>query len=93
MNDAKTIIAKVCERTGVSREEMLGDRRFDPVVRARHRAMYALRKSPTAAPQAGQAPGNDYTRSLPTIAAMFGRHHTTVLTGIRAHAKRMEAAE
>lgn len=66
----KDIIRVVCREIGVSRAEMLADRRQKSIVNARH-IVFWLAKTLTA-------------RSLPEIGRLAGnRDHTTVLHGIR----------
>lgn len=66
----KMIIAQVCERRGVSVEEVLGRSRFKRICSARKEAYVRLREE---------------NLSYPTIGKMFGRDHTTVIDGVKRH--------
>lgn len=70
------ILDLVAERTGVTRETMLGDDRADDVSKARQLAMYLTRVL--------------LSWSLPKIGREFKRHHSTVLYSIRKHDGQME---
>jgi chromosomal replication initiation ATPase DnaA len=60
---------------GLTFEEMISLRRDRHIVRARHHAMWKMKKNTD--------------RSLPQIGRILGdRDHTTVLHGVRAHEKR-----
>lgn len=76
----RSILRHVAEETGVSAAELIGQGRKASIVRARQYAMYRMRQ--------------ETRQSLPQIGAFLGgRDHTTVLHGVRAHAKRMAEAE
>ena len=73
---ARQIISEVAQKHDLSVEGLLERRRYPGLVRARWEAMWRLR--------------DETTLSLPEIAQRLGlADHTTVLYGIRAHAKRM----
>lgn len=76
---ASDIEKAVAEMHGLSLAEMKGPTRARHVVHARHHAMWELRE------QTGL--------SLPSIARRLGRKdHTTVIHGVREHARRMAEA-
>ncbi|NLT36058.1 MAG: chromosomal replication initiator protein DnaA [Gaiellales bacterium] len=63
------IISVVCQATGISHAEVVGDKRSRPIVHARHLAMYLARELTDV--------------SLPQIGERFGgRDHTTVLHAV-----------
>lgn len=69
------LLRKVERETGITVNEIKGKRRTRGIAFARHEAMYLLRANTSMSlPQIGKALG--------------GRHHTTVLHGIREHCKR-----
>lgn len=73
------VIDQVCAKHSLTRAELLSSRRSRPLVIARHEAMYRMSK--------------ETTMSLPAIGRrMGGKDHSTVLSGIRRHKQRMEAA-
>jgi hypothetical protein len=75
----KGIILEVAYKHGIPLPVLLGRRRKKWIVAARHEAFYRL--------------SEETTFSLPRIGqVMGGFDHTTVLHGISAHKKRMEAA-
>lgn len=70
------IISVVCNTTGVSHTEVVGDKRSRPIVHARHLAMYLARELTDV--------------SLPQIGDRFGgRDHTTVLHAVDKVSKLM----
>lgn len=71
-------IAAVCERNELSIDQAMGRRKHRELAYARFEAWAALR-------------ADGY--SLSTIAKRAGRHHTTVLQGLRRWAKMQRAAE
>lgn len=76
----KTVVHEVCEKHGISLQEIISRRRAKDIVAARQEAFFRLYK--------------ETAMSLPKIGyRMGGRHHATVLHGVRAHKKRMAAAE
>lgn len=67
--EPRRIAARVAARHGLTLDDLAGRRRDARHVSARQEAMFVLRQA---------------TRlSLPAIGAIFGRHHTTVLAGLR----------
>ena len=71
----RTIVREVAQKHGLSPLDLSGPRRLAPVVVARQEAMWRMRRE---------------TRlSFPQIGRIVGRDHSTVIYGIRAHAKRM----
>ena len=72
------IIDETCQRHGISRALLVGQRRQRPLVLARHEAMYrCVMETPATYPEIGRAFG--------------GRDHTTVIHAKRAHEARMAA--
>jgi hypothetical protein len=62
---------------GVSRDDILGDRRFKPIAHARQHAMWLL---------------SDWGYGLAEIGRKLGRDHSTVFHGVAAHEARRRAA-
>ena len=76
----KRILYEVARKHRVFVAELLSRQKSNPLVAARHEAMYRM-KTETA-------------MSMPAIGRrMGGRDHTTVLHGVRRHKERMEAAQ
>jgi hypothetical protein len=76
----KQIARQVAAKHKVSVKDLVSPRRDRPSVLARHEAFWRCKK--------------ETTMSLPLIGRRFGgRDHTTVLHGIKAHARRMLEAE
>lgn len=74
----KRILEEVCEKYGISRVDILSDRRSQKYVIARHEAMYRMR--------------HETTMSYPAIGRRLGgKDHTSVMHGIKRHMHRMEA--
>ena len=73
------ILHDVAQASGISVDAILGYQRLVPIVRARHAAMYAIKK--------------ELNLSLPRIGTIFHRDHTSVLHGIRRHAERLISGE
>lgn len=69
----------VAAEFGITVEQMRGDYRSTPFVRARHVGMYLAQRVTL--------------RSLPAIGRVFRKDHTTVLNAIRKMARRLEANE
>lgn len=77
---AKSIIAETCLKHGVSREDIMADRRQAKIVRARFEAMWRLKKeTPWSYPRIGKFMGD--------------RDHTTVLNACRKHEWRLSSGE
>jgi len=75
---AKFIIHQVAAQHGLQPDDLTGQARFGPLVKARQEAMYRLSKETRlSSSQIGKALG--------------GRDHTTVLYGIARHAERIAA--
>lgn len=75
----RQIVREVCEKHGVSLTEIVGNRRAKDIVAARHEAFWRLSR--------------ETLMSLPRIGyRMGGKHHTTVLHGIRKHELKMTQA-
>lgn len=72
-------VLAVCQRRGVTLEELCGRGRSRAVVQARHEAWLALREDP------------ERCFSLPEIGRLFGVDHTTVLAGLRKARERVES--
>ena len=72
------IIAKVALEHGVSAAELLSDTRWQKVAHARQHAFAAVRGMPRKP-------------SYPQIGRWFGRDHSTVVHGVRAHEARRSA--
>ena len=70
------LLDEVCRRRGVVREELCGRARTCSVSRARQELWWLIRNQP------------DLHYSLPEIASLFRRDHTTVCHGIQAHQQR-----
>lgn len=69
------IIRQVCDKHGVAKKDIIGPSRVPQVVRARYEAMYRIR--------------HELALSLARVGrALGGRDHTTVLHGVREHARR-----
>lgn len=73
------LVDEVCRRRGVVREELCGRARSSSVARARQELWWLIRNQP------------DRHYSLPEIASLFRRDHTTVRHGIQAHQRRAAA--
>jgi chromosomal replication initiator protein len=77
MPEIPDLIAAAAALEGGTASDVLGPDRHRRAVRPRHAAMWlAFKVTPD---------------SLPAIGRAFGRHHTTVLYGIRAHERRLAA--
>jgi chromosomal replication initiation ATPase DnaA len=70
------LVDDVCRRRGVVREELCGRARTSSVCRARQELWWLIRNQP------------DRHYSLPEIASLFHRNHSTVWQGIQAHLRR-----
>jgi hypothetical protein len=78
------MVAQIARCAGLTAEDLTGPGQTRTVARTRQLAMYELRELRDR---------NDRRISYPQIAAWFGRDHTTVITGIRAHVRRAGIAE
>ncbi len=70
----REIVAEAARDAGLRVDDLTGESRTAPIVDARQQYMYRAAKLTT--------------RSLPQIGAFINRHHSTVIHGIRAYAKR-----
>lgn len=79
----KEVIAETADRHGLSYRDLIGNGLARRVTEPRQEAMWRARcvTMPCGRPR----------WSLPQIAAAFKRDHSTVLHGVRAHAKRVGA--
>ena len=78
--DLDAIAVDVAARRGVPLAELCGPGRTQSVVRARHEVWWRIRHHP------------ERYLSLPEIARLFNRDHTTIKAGIEAHAQRLAVA-
>ncbi len=77
----REILQRCADNHGVTLADIVGDRRFKPIVHARQEAMYRLRDLRTHE--------GAHRFSLPRIGQLLGgRDHTTVLHGLKAHEAR-----
>ena len=74
--DLVGLLDDICRTRGVTREEVCGRKRTKNVARARQELWSRLRRDP----------GMSYGE----IARLFGRNHTTVMTGVRAFLRERE---
>ena len=77
---SQEIIRETAIKHGLEVEDITGPRRRQALVIARHEAMYRIHQERK-------------NMSLPMIGRLFHRDHTTVLSGIRAHARRAAMIE
>lgn len=77
------IIRDTAKRHGLFAAELTGPARNRQTSRARHEAMWLAYEA--------RRPDGSRLYTLPFIGRRFGRDHTSVLYGIRKHAKRLEA--
>jgi chromosomal replication initiation ATPase DnaA len=75
--DLLDLVEKVAAYRGVLVDQLCGTARTLSVSRARQEAWWHIRHHP------------ERSYSLFEIASLFGRHHTTILAGIEAHARRL----
>lgn len=78
VRDLLDLVAHVAARRGVPLDQLCGLDRTQSVSRARQETWWLLRHHP------------DRSYSFEEIARIFGRHHTTVMAGVAAHARRLE---
>lgn len=69
------ILSEVADRHGLTVSQLLGKRQDHAIAHPRQEAWWELRRRTTL--------------SLPQIGRKFGRCHTTIWSGVRAHAARM----
>jgi chromosomal replication initiation ATPase DnaA len=81
---ARDIVREVAEGNGLTVDDLTGPSRLRYVCYARHEAMWLIRQV--------KASDGKPRFSMPFIGSLLGgRDHTTVLHGIREHAKRLAA--
>ena len=81
----RSIVYDVAKRHGITPEDIVGHDRSHRFTHPRQEAMWLMREV--------RLSDGRQRWSLPRIAAHLGnRDHTTVLHGVRAHQKRLEAA-
>ena len=68
------VLAVVCAQHGLTKADLIGRSRCLPINRARQEAYYELRA---------------IGLSLPRIGQILHRDHTTIMSGIRAHKRRI----
>lgn len=71
----RALVAEVAAQHGIGPRDILGEDRRRSIAHPRQEAMYRAR--------------HELQQSLPQIGAFFNRDHTTVLHGVREHAKRL----
>ena len=69
--DLLGLLDSICSRRGVSREELCGRGRTQPVARARHELWWSLRHHP------------QHHFTYQEIGRIFGRNHSSILHGVR----------
>lgn len=79
----RAILDEVCAKHRLPVREVTGERRHIPLVRARQEFMWRCRQVKSL--------DGGYRFTLPQIGRFLAVDHTTVLHGVRAHAKRMAA--
>lgn len=75
--DLLALVQEIAMRRGVLVDHVCGSSRTSNVSRARQEAWWHMRHHP------------ERYYSLIDIARLFGRHHTTVMAGVAAHARRL----
>jgi chromosomal replication initiation ATPase DnaA len=78
LRDLLQLVEEVARRRGVLVEQLCGTERTLSISRARQEAWWRLRHHP------------ERYYSFFEIARLFGRHHTTIMAGVTAHAHRLE---
>lgn len=78
LRDLLQLVEEVAKRRGVLVEHLCGMERTLSISRARQEAWWHLRHHP------------ERSYSFFEIARLFGRHHTTIMAGVSAHAYRLE---
>lgn len=81
----RSILEDVCAKHRLSVREVTGESRYIHLVRARQNFMWLCR-------QVKNSDGS-CRYSLPQIGNFLGMDHTTILHGVRAHEKRLQAAQ
>lgn len=75
LRDLLGLVDEVCRQRRVTRDELCGRARTKAISAARKELWWRLRHHP------------DMSFSFQEIGRLFGRHHATVIQGIRAHAR------
>lgn len=75
--DLLEIVEQVAARRGVLVRQLCGAARTLSVSHARHEGWWRMRHHP------------ERSYSLFEIGRLFGRHHTTIMAGLEAHARRL----
>lgn len=75
----KVVVNEVCDKYGVSQEDLCGDRRGVYLVRARHEAYFRIRM--------------ETGLSFPDIGNRLHRDHTSIQYGVRKHIERVGSGE
>lgn len=75
LSPMRRIVMEVAMESGVSVHDILGKSHEREISKARHKAMFRVRR--------------ETGRSYPAIGRFFNRHHSTVIDGERAHIKRI----
>jgi hypothetical protein len=68
---ARQIQMEVAAKHGISRDSMMRSSNVAPIVAARNEAMFRCR--------------TELAMTFPAIARIFGKHHTSVIHGVRSH--------
>jgi len=76
VRDLLTLVDEVCNRRGVTRDEVCGRARSKAVSYARQEVWWRIRYHP------------ERNYSYPEIARLFDRDHSTIIAGICAHERR-----
>jgi chromosomal replication initiation ATPase DnaA len=77
--DLLVVVRDVCRQHGATLEEICGTLRSPNIVLARHEAWWRVRHHP----------GRHYSNA--DVSRIFGKAHSTVVEGVRAHARRLAA--
>ncbi|MEM6384360.1 MAG: helix-turn-helix domain-containing protein [Pseudomonadota bacterium] len=72
------VLRQAASALDVSQNDILSSRRSTSCIEARHLAMYLMKASTTL--------------SYPEIGTVFGRDHTTILSGVQRHEERMRSS-
>lgn len=77
LRDLLDLVDEVCRHRRVTRDDLCGRARTKAIAAARNEVWWRLRHHP------------DLALSLNEIGRLFGRHHASVIHGIRAHQRRL----
>lgn len=80
----RDVVVQVADRHQLDVDAILGTSAKRTISRARDEAWWRLRQM--------QWGHGGYRYSLPQIAGLFGKHHTTVMKGIQRHERRLAEA-